>query len=35
MLAYLLWVGIVGYGFNWLLGVLQRHAGRAAMPEAR
>ena len=35
MLAYLLWVGIVGYGFNWLLGVFQRHAGRAAMPEAR
>lgn len=30
MLAYLLWIGIVGYAFNGVLSVLQRHLGRAA-----
>ncbi len=32
MLAYLLWVGIVGYAFNGCLSYLQRHLGRAALP---
>jgi NitT/TauT family transport system permease protein len=36
MLAYLLWIGLVGYGLNVLLSLAQQKLlGRAAMVEAR
>jgi NitT/TauT family transport system permease protein len=36
MLAYLLWIGLVGYGLNVLLSLAQqRLLGRAAMGEVR